>query len=173
MQQLVDVGVHRVGDLVEVVEHEHDRLLRSASAVVSADDQRVGPRARVGRELGDRLARAGARERLEHGAPEPPPVAVGGSSDSQATGPGARPAAIQLPSSAVLPAPGGAEISVRGRRMPSSSASSSRSRGTIAACSGGSATCGRQAAGSGSSRKQNPSARSLGKRAHRRMARAG
>ena len=78
VQQVVDVGVHRVGDLVEVVEHQHDRLLALRQRGGQRRDQRVGPRARVRRELGDRLARAGARERLEHGAPEPPPVAVGG-----------------------------------------------------------------------------------------------
>ena len=65
--------------------------------------------------------------------------AVAASRDSHATGPGDRPAPIQLASRTVLPAPGGADRSVRGPSVPASSASNRRGRAMIVAWSAGTA----------------------------------
>ena len=131
-----EILVDGVDDLVEVVEHEHDRTARRpASASASAGSTRP-------MFIGSRGLTASADDRVvtrRPGERAPGPRARSGgdrassvSSDSQATGPGARSAAIHELSSALLPAPAGAATSVSGPCTPASSRSSSRGRSTAA-----------------------------------------
>jgi hypothetical protein len=77
-EETVDVGVHMVADLVEVVEHQHDRrrALRQGGrqGVQHPGDPLLAVRpGRRGREF-----HAGAVNRLQNRSPETPPVGVGG-----------------------------------------------------------------------------------------------
>ena len=76
-QEPVEVGDRgAVADLVQVVEDEHDRLVDVLERVDQLGHDEVDALGRVDGERGDGLRRARARERLDHAAPEPPPVAV-------------------------------------------------------------------------------------------------
>ena len=78
VQELVEVAVDRLGDLVEVVEHEHDGLVAPVQCRDQRRRQAVDAALRVGGERRHGLAGARAVERLEDRAPEPPAVGVGG-----------------------------------------------------------------------------------------------
>ena len=118
VQELVEVAVDRLGDLVEVVEHEHDGLVAPVQRRDQRRRQAVDTALRVGGERRHRL-----RRRRRGRAPRGRRARTAGGRRrrgraSHATGPGGPPTAIQLPSSTVLPAPGGAEINVRARCVP-------------------------------------------------------
>ena len=76
-QQPVEVGDgRRVAELVQVVEHQHDRLAERLERVDERGDGEVEVLGRVERERADRRGRARAAERLEDRAPEAPAVGV-------------------------------------------------------------------------------------------------
>ena len=127
----LEILVDRVDDLVEVVEHEHDRLLGALRARRPAQ---AAPGPSSSARAGSPPAPRPPRRRSPGPAPRRTPrqkrrrSASSVSSDSQATGPGGRPSAIHELSSALLPAPAGAATSVSGPCTPASSRSSSRGR---------------------------------------------
>ena len=142
VQELIEVAVDRLGDLVEVVEHEHDGLVAPVQRRDQRRRQAVDPVLRVGGERRHGLAGARAVERLEDRAPEPPAVGVGGVERE----PGDRPRrpAGRDPASQQhgLARTGRRRDQRQARRVPSSSSSCSRARTTVAGCSGGSANFG-------------------------------
>ena len=78
-QQPVEVGDgRRVAELVQVVEHQHDRLAERLERVDERGDGEVDVLGRVERERAHRRGRARAAERLEDRAPEAPAVGVRG-----------------------------------------------------------------------------------------------
>ena len=126
-----EILVDGVDDLVEVVEHEHDRAARRLRARRRARAA-PGPSLIGSRGLTASAATASSPVAWASAARTPRQKrrrsASSVSSDSQATGPGGRSSAIHELSSALLPAPAGAATSVSGPCTPASSRSSSRGR---------------------------------------------
>ena len=89
VQQAVDVGVDGLVDLVEVVEHEHERLLAALQRVGERGHEAVRSRGRVRGERTQRLTAAGTADRMEHRPPEARALGVAVSSETQATESGA------------------------------------------------------------------------------------
>jgi hypothetical protein len=78
-QESIEVGDRAaVSDLVQVVEDQHDRLGELIERVDQLRQDAVDAVGRVHRDRGDRLRGSAAGKRLEHAAPEPVSVDVGG-----------------------------------------------------------------------------------------------
>ena len=129
-----EICVDGVDDLVEVVEHEDDRLRGAFERVGERGGHQAHAHglARADRQRRDGVVarRLGQRRRTPRQKRRRSASSV--SSESQATGPGGRSSAIHELSSALLPAPAGAATSVSGPCTPESSRSSSRGRATAA-----------------------------------------
>ena len=110
LQQLGDAGEHAlVGDLLEVVEHEHDGLVAVADRPV---EQRRSAH-REPAEASGGASRARGIERDEHALPEAlGRVVLARRASARPCARGAAPASIHELSSVVLPDPGGAATSV-------------------------------------------------------------